>query len=183
MIPRRSLLSLGAGLGAAAATVALGGCGWAPVYARTRSGEPGIAARELSAISVDIIPDRQGQLLRQALQDRFEADGSGVARRYDLSVDYSIPGEGIAIQTDSSVTRVRMTGVANWTLRAQDPNRTVITTGRARAMDGVDINDAQYFAADLDTETVQRRLSVAIADQIALQLASFFRKRTIHAGA
>jgi LPS-assembly lipoprotein len=181
VIRRRTLLSLaGSGCAFAAAT-ALGGCGFAPVYARTGSGAPGIASRELSAISVDIIGDRPGQLLRQALQTRFEGDGSGVARRYDLSVDYSIPGEGIAVQPDSSVTYVRLIANAKWTLRAQDPARTVITTGRARAMDAVNVLDNQYFASDLETETVQRRLAEAVADQIALQLASFFRKRTIHA--
>ena len=181
MVLRRSLLQLGGIGGAVAAATALGGCGFRPLYARTESGGPGIASRELAAISVGIIPDRPGQLLRQALQDRFEGDGSGVARRYDLSVDYSIPGEGIAIQPDSSVTRVRLIANANWTLRAQDPNQTVLTTGRARAMDGVNILVNQYFAADLETEVVQRRLAQAIADQITLQLASYFRKRTIHA--
>lgn len=180
MIRRRSLLSLGGAGCAMAAATALGGCGFQPLYARTQSGEPGIASRELSAISVEIIPDRPGQLLRQALQTRFEGDGSGVARRYDLSVDYSIPGEGIAIQPDSSVTRIRMTANASWTLRAQDANRTVVTSGRARAMDAVNILDNQYFAADLETEAVQRRLAEEVADQITQQLASFFRKRTLH---
>jgi len=181
MILRRSLLQLGGIGGALAAATALAGCGFRPLYARTESGGPGIASRELAAVSVDIIPDRPGQLLRQALQDRFEGDGSGVARRYDLNVDYSIPGEGIAILPDSSVTRVRLIANANWTLRAQDPNQTVLATGRARAMDGVNIIQNQYFAADLETEVAQQRLAQAIADQITLQLASYFRKRTIHA--
>ena len=46
----------------------------------TASGKAGVAQRELAAIQVDLIPDRPGQLLRQALQDRLEMGASGVAR-------------------------------------------------------------------------------------------------------
>ena len=41
-------------------------------------------------------------------------------------------------------------------------------------MDGINIFDTQYFAADLENEAVQRRLADALADQITLQLAAFF---------
>jgi hypothetical protein len=44
-------------------------------------------------------------------------------------------------------------------------------------MDAINIFDQQYFAADLDNEQVQRRLASALADQIAMQLAVFFRHR------
>ena len=43
---------------------------------------------------------------------------------------------------------------------------------------GCDNNlDTQIFASDLENEAVQKRLADALADQITLQLASFFRKR------
>ena len=71
---------------ALAAGATLSGCGFQPVYMPTASGKAGVAQRELAAIQVDIIPDRPGQLLRQALQDRLEMGSSGVARRYELSV-------------------------------------------------------------------------------------------------
>jgi LPS-assembly lipoprotein len=143
----------------------------------TVSGYAGVAQRELAAIQVDLIPDRPGQVLRQALQDRFERDGSGEAHLYDLSVGFSVSGEGIAIQQDSSVTRIRMIGSANWTLVAQDPGRTKLSSGYAKAVDGLNLIDTQYFAADLENEVVTRRLANALADQITVQLAAFFRKR------
>ena len=182
MLDRRSLLRtafmrmavLPAG---AALSTSLGGCGFHPLYARAQSGGPGIATRELQAISVDIIPDRPGQLLRQALQDRFEGSGSGVARLYDLSVSYSIGGEGIAIQPDTSVTRIRLTGRADWFLHSQDPSRTLLAHGNARSLDAINILNEQFFAADLETEVVQRRIADAIADQITAQIASFFVRR------
>jgi LPS-assembly lipoprotein len=167
---RRRMLALTAG-------ATLSGCGFQPVYMPTASGRAGAAQRELAAISVDLIPDRPGQLLRQALQDRLEMGSSGVARRYDLSVGFGISGEAIAIQPDSQPTRIREIGSATWTLIAQDPGRTKLTSGYVKAVDGINLFDTQYFAADLENEAVQRRLADALADQITLQLATFFRKR------
>ena len=111
----------GGGLLALAAGASLSGCGFQPVYMPTASGKAGVAQRELAAIQVDLIPDRPGQLLRQALQDRLERSASGVAQRYDLAVAFGIAGEGIAIQPDNTATRIREIGSANWTLVAQDP--------------------------------------------------------------
>jgi LPS-assembly lipoprotein len=168
-LSRRGALSLGA-------CATLAGCGFEPVYMRTASGEPGPAQRDLAAVSVGIIPDRPGQLLRQALQDRFGSDAGDVAARYKLAVSYSIAGQGISILQSSISTRVRMIATANWTLTAAEGGQK-ITTGTAKSVDGYDILDQQYFAAQLSTEQIQRRLASAIADEITLQLAVFFRRR------
>ena len=159
------------------ACAALGGCGFRPVYMRTASGNPGAAQRELAAVDVRIIPDRPGQLLRQALQDRMELGSSDEPRRYELRVAYWIAGEGVAIEPNSLSSRVRLIGNANWTLIAQDPGRTVLLNGGAHAVDGFNTFDAQFFAGDLETEQVQRRLADAVAEQITAQLASYFRRR------
>lgn len=172
---RRRLLLLGAG-------VSLSGCGFHPVYMPTVSGQPGVAQRELAAINVNLIPDRPGQLLRQALQERFEGAGDSVARRYDLTVGFWIAGEGIAITPSSVATRVREIGNANWTLIAQDPGRTRLTSGYAKAVDGLNVFDTQYFAYDLESEAVTKRLAEALADQITLQLAAYFRKQAERSG-
>ena len=172
---RRQLLALGAG-------GALSGCGFQPVYMPTASGTAGAPQRELAAIQVALIPDRPGQLLRQALQDRLEMGASGIARRYDLTVSFWIAGEGIAVQQDSTATRLRETGNANWTLVAQDVGRTRLTSGFARAIDAINITDEQYFGADLENESLQRRMAGAIADQITMQLAIYFRRRAVASG-
>ncbi len=172
---RRRLLVLAAG-------ASLSGCGFQPVYMPTASGKAGVAQRELAAIQVDLIPDRPGQVLRQALQDRLEMGASVEAHHYDLSVGFSVSGEGIAILPDNNATRIRMIGGATWTLLAQDPARTKLSSGYAKAVDGYNLFDSQYFAADLETEVVTRRLADALADQIVIQLAAFFRKRATASG-
>jgi LPS-assembly lipoprotein len=164
------------------ACLLLAGCGFQPVYMRTAAGNAGAAQRELAAIDVAIIPDRPGQLLRQALQDRFEGAGSAAAQRYELRVGFGIAGDAIAIRPDSNPTRIREIGTASWTLVAQDPARSTVTSGTARAVDGYNLIDAQYFASDLENGVVQRRLAEALADQITLQLAAYFRQHAASSG-
>ncbi len=168
---RRRLVWLGA-------AAALPGCGFHPLYARS-SGLAGPALTEMGAVSVGIIPDRPGQLLRQALQERFEREGEGIARRYDLAVSFSIAGEGIGIQADTSTTRMRLIARAHWVLKAQDPTHTLLSSGDARTVDGYDAIDNQAFAFDLTNEAVQRRMAEAVADTITEQVAVYFSRRAM----
>lgn len=168
-IGRRALI-VGAAMG-------LTGCGFRPLYAPQADGAPSPVADELAAIHVDIIPDRPGQELREALQERFERFGIDPTKRYSLSVSYGIGGDGIAILPDNSSSYLRYIATAAWTLRSLEPPAQTVTTGSTRAVDSLNVLDQQYFAMDLETEAIQRRLAGEVADQISLQLASFFAKR------
>jgi len=168
---RRRALCLAALLGGA-----LTGCGFQPVYMPTQSGKAGIAQRELASVYVGPIGERPGQLLRQALQERFGND-SGTPAAYDLTVTYGIAGEGIAIEANNLATRLRLSGNATYTLIARDAKRTVLTTGGVRASDGVNVLDSQYFAADLEVEAKQKSIAENLATQIATRLAVWFRQQ------
>ncbi len=168
-ISRRALLPLGL-------AALLPGCGFRPLYAPASGGRPSVAQQGLAAIDIGLIPDRSGQLLRQALQDRFERQGAGVAHHYDLAIAYSIAQEGIGIQPDTSTTYSRVSGTASWTLTAQDPPHKVLISGTASALDGYNFINNQFFAAELEYETIQRRLAANLADQIMLQLSRYFLK-------
>jgi LPS-assembly lipoprotein len=159
-----------------ALALALSGCGFQPVYMPTATNKPGVAQRDLSAVFVEIIPERPGQLLRQALQERF-ADDSGTPAAYNLHVVFTISGEGVAIETNSIATRIRLIGNASWTLLDHDAKHTALTSGSARAFDAFNIFDSQYFAADLESEAEQKRLADTIASQITTQLAVWFRQQ------
>jgi LPS-assembly lipoprotein len=167
---RRAFLALGS-------SAALTACGFQPVYMPTASGQAGPAQRELAAIHVNLMAERPGMLLRQALQERFEGSGPAVAQRYDLTVTYWMAGEIIGVQPDTTVTRVRFVGYANWSLAAQDPARTHLTDGAVRAADALNLLDSQYFAANLEVTTIQKRVAQELADQITVQLAAYFRRR------
>jgi LPS-assembly lipoprotein len=155
----------------------LGGCGFRPLYS-SNDAEPGVRAR-LAEISVDLIPERSGQLLRQALQARLERGGAGTARRFDLAVQLVLAFEPIAVQADNSTSRVRIIGTANWVLRAQDAQRSTVASGSAREVDGYNIINQQFFAAELTNAAVQRRMTETLAEQIATQVALHFSRREV----
>ena len=160
-----------------AALLPLGACGFHPLYGSAPDGTAGPTATSLSQISVALIPERTGQLLRQALQERFERNGVPVAHRYDLTVSFGISGDAIALQPDTSNARVRFVGTAVYQLRAQDATRTLLTSGTARSVDGMNVFESQLFAADMETEVVERRIAQAVADDITAQLAVYFDRQ------
>ncbi len=160
----------------ALAGAALAGCGFHPIYGTGTEADSSVQNR-LREINVLLIPERSGQLLRQALQARLERGGTGTAPRYDLAVQYAISTEPIAILQDNSTSRVRLIGIANWTLVAQDAQRRTVTSGTAREVDGYNYINQQFFAVELASHSVQRRMADALADQITTQLALHFNRQ------
>ena len=167
LLARRGLLLAACG--------GVAGCGFQPLYGGATVGGTPMSA-ELGAIWVPPMPDRTGQLMRQALQQRLEGAGAAQAKRYEMQVAFVLAGEGIGIRPDNTTTRLRIIGTANWTLRDLSPQRAVLASGSARAVDGLNILNQQYFAADLETETVQRRLAETLAGQIVQQVATYMRQ-------
>ena len=156
------------------ALLALAGCGFHPVYATRGATAPVVAG--LSQIDVALIPERFGQLTREALQARLEPDGAGTIHRFRLVTNLGLATDAIGVRPDSVPTHVRLIGTASWTLTSEGPTGATLAHGTARDVDGYDVIDQQYFAADLANEAVQRRIAKALASQIALQLALYFEK-------
>ena len=171
--PRRALLRGVAGL------LALGtvGCGFRPIYSGgAAAGTDAALAGDMAATRVAVIPDRFGQLLRRALQQRLgQGRGESVAARWELLVGPSVSGEAVGIQSDGAATRVRMIATANWTLLRLTPRETV-ANGFERALDAYNIQGVQLFAADASREAMERRLAEQLADEVALRLAMQFRR-------
>jgi LPS-assembly lipoprotein len=155
--------------------LALPGCGFHPIYASNGS-QTGPARAGLGLISVANIPDRLGQLFRQALQARFDHGDAPAAKRFDLSVDFLLSSEAVGIQQDTTATRIRFMGQANWKLITRDAARATVTSGGAHAVNGLNTFDQQYFAQDTETETVEIRMIEELADDITIQLATYFDK-------
>jgi LPS-assembly lipoprotein len=151
------------------ALLALEGCGFHPLYAP--SGTTNVA---LSGVYVDVILNRNGQLLRQALQERLDGPDGGT-KKYELAVVFAESDEAIGIQSDNSSNRTRVIGSAHWTLKQPGLFGAKVTSGTARTVDGADVLDAQFFYASLAGQAIDRRMGAALADQIVQSLATYFR--------
>jgi LPS-assembly lipoprotein len=167
MITRRRFL-VAAGFAAAALTA---GCGFHPIYARG-----GAARGALPAIYVNLLVNRGGQMLRQALQQRLEGTDDAVAKRFTLTVAYGEAVQIVNVQQDNSVSRIRNVGTATWSLFPVGNPTNKLANGTVRSVDGYNIVDEQFFYQNLSEEAVERRLADALADQIVLGLSVYFDK-------
>lgn len=152
-----------------ALSLLLSGCGFHPLYDRA-----GASAASLAAVYVNIIPNRPGQLLRQALQAKLEGPNGAIAKRFTLGVSYSENVQALGVQADNSTTRNRDVGTATWSLHPVNNLSVQVTGGTARSVDGYNIIDEQFFYSDLSQEATERRLADALAEQIVTGLAVYF---------
>lgn len=156
---------------AALATVAaLAGCGFRPLY---RGHAP--AAANLAAIAVDPIPERVGQLLRNALLDRLNPRGEPRRPRYRLAVTLRRTSTALAIQPDATTTRFNLRLDVRFTLTEAATGRTVYADhSRAIASFNQVRSDFATLAAEKDSD---RRAAQAVSDEIATQLGVYFARR------
>lgn len=151
----------------------LGGCGFHPLLAPGSAGSKAALA-QLRTVFVPVMPERSGQLFREALQARLAGTGPSVAKRYQLNAPFTVSLEGLSIQQDTSTSRFRMTGSTSWSLLELAPPQSVVTTGYARLLDGYDNINQQYLSTAFESEAATRRLADNLADRVVQQLAIYF---------
>ena len=150
----------------------LAGCGFTPLYGQ--SGDSTVAAK-LDTIEVQNIPERTGQMLRLALETQLHADGAPTMQLYSLSVSYGLGIAAVGEQPDSSYSRERFNGTASWTLTPIGTPGKPLTHGTVTTEDALNIIDQQYFALQLETNTVNQQVADQLAAQITSQIATYFK--------
>ncbi len=158
------------------ACLSLAGCGFRPLYDDRPRGEGLPAAQALAATRVATIPDRQGQILRNAIIQRL-GNGPGVAPRYELHVALTIRRELLGVRRDETASRQRVSATADFTLRplrAGDP----VFASRAFAVDAFNITPNEFFAAQLSGEAAEARVAERLAEDIVAQIAAFYARGT-----
>jgi LPS-assembly lipoprotein len=150
--------------------LALGGCGFSPLY----GGGAGVQAR-LDEVKVAPIADRTGQLLRQAIETQMQVAGDPTQQLYMLTVDYGVDTQGIGVQQDTATTRQRFHAHASWVLSPIGQPGVALARGQASTEDALNIIDQQYFAQTLETNTVDGQVANEIAGQIVQQVAIYFK--------
>lgn len=96
---------------------ALSSCGFSPMYGTAsktdgNSQQSGSVKSNLSQIEIDIIPDRSGQFLRNALIDQFYTSGTPTNAPYRLKIDRineSVSDFDITIESEATRRQLRLT--------------------------------------------------------------------------
>jgi len=150
---RRKLLML--------APLALGACGFTPIFGR------GTAAESLiGKIALAPVDDRMGFEFYERLENRL---GRADQPLYQLEVIISVNSEGLAITQDNAITRYNLTAEANFSLTRIADNKLVLTD-TVRSFTAYSAT-ATAFATHVSERDANRRLAVALADQIATRIA------------
>ena len=147
---------------AAGASLALGGCGFTPLYAT-----PGLTSK-LASIDVIAPEGRTGFLLRQHLDDAFAKNRQGPAA-YSMRLALSEARYPRGVRTDNVATRYEYVVTADYTL-ANLPAGDVAKRGRVRVELTYDSAD-QPYASIVAQEDAQDRAAKEAARRIQLELA------------
>jgi len=154
------------------ASVALTGCGWAPLYADPQTGP---ASEELRAVQVDPILERIGQRLEIALRNSLNPSGEPTPARYRLRTTLSTSLSNLGIQSQGLATLGKLDIFATYFLiDMQSGNNLLVNT--LHVANTFDLNPNQYSTTVGEDDTAVR--SVAELDQeITTRLTLFFQRR------
>lgn len=155
------------GLTAATTVSLLSGCGFRPLYGGS-SDSSFIRENPLKGVSIALIEDREGQILRNFLIDRFQPDGSD---RYILTTELNVTEQDLGVAFDATTTRSRVVVTAGFILSYQ--GGTYSFSSRSAGSYSTVLSDYGTLVARQDaTERSLRE----IADEAKVRLVAFLSK-------
>lgn len=164
--------------------IGLSACGFQPLYKANNQATALNSAKTtavsaptdgFSQITIDPIPDRKGQYLRNQLIDTIYIDGYPQNERYRLHV--SKPSEHITrlgIQKDATATRAQMRLDAVFTLSDLETGEKLLKRNII-ATNSFNILTSQY-TTNVSTDYARERALDEIARQVVTQLALYFQR-------
>ena len=152
--------------------VVLTGCGFHPLYGERASSA--VANSELAAVDIDLIRDREGQMLRNALLDRFQPRGAALKPLFKLSIVLTQQRVGLAIRPDETGSRANLIIMAKYSV--QDlANSAVLFSGSSRAITGYNVLNSDFATTSSEADAVRRAvfdLSEQITTRVSVALAA-----------
>jgi len=153
------------------ALAVLSACGFRPMYA-DNAGAPALG-EEFGTVSIEPIPDRLGQMVRNHLLDRINPYGEPAAPDYLLKVTVDKSLEGYGFRSDEAITRESLTLNAVFTLVEQSSGK-VVLQDEVRAIQAYDVvqSDFANYSAEQDAEA---RTALQISEMVVARLGLFFK--------
>ena len=155
-----------------ALSLAVAGCGWAPLYADPQNGP---ASAELRAIHVDPIPERIGQRLELMLRNSLNPTGEPTKERYRLqtSLRFALSALGLIAAGTSTVGRVDL--VATYRLTDLQTGA-LLQTETLHSQNSFALNPNQYSTVVGEYDAALRS-AVELDEEIVTRLTLFLQSR------
>jgi LPS-assembly lipoprotein len=157
------LLGLGLTLG-----LSLSGCGFRPMYGKS-SADPAVMS-ELASVQVATIPDRNGQMLHNALLTGLNPMGEPQHPAYLLTVSLTTSDSALATLPDDTASRNLVTYTANYILTQKGKILAQGTSTKEVSYDYL----KQHFSDITAQESVNKRAADQVAGEIRNNLAAYF---------
>jgi LPS-assembly lipoprotein len=168
--PRKD--TIGAWLIMAFAGLALGGCGFTPLYGQNSVSASTDVVDAMAQVSIRPMPDREGMKLRQVLREGLQPKGM-TAPVYDLDVNVSARIEELGIRPDATSSRASLIFVASFKLTEGGVQ---VYGDRVQSIVSYNISDYQY--ATITSQGDAENLAIKqVGQEIRTRLAVYFHDR------
>ena len=172
---RRILRRRGALLVPLAGMLALSGCGFQPMYARTESA-PASPTDKMAVVRIAPLPDRIGQQMHNLLRDRLNPRGQPREPAYLLNVSLSETRRELGLRKDETATRANLLLSASFSLREISSKR-VLLNGSTLSVNSYNILTSQFATTFSENDARERALR-ELSDNIQTRLGIYFSKIT-----
>ena len=153
--------------------LALGACGFRPLYGTLGTSAPPQVTQALATISIPSLPDRQGMKLRQVLSEQLRPRGAAGGSAYDLEIGLTRHIDELGIRKDATSSRANFTLTARFYLRQAGQR---IFEDQVQSIVSYNILDDQYATVASQADAEDRAVS-QVGEQIKTRLAVYFHDR------
>jgi LPS-assembly lipoprotein len=153
----------------------LSSCGFSPMYGDSTSKNNTAIKTELSNVDIAIIPDREGQYLRNALIDRFYINGIPASPKYRLQINKVTENiSNFDVTIDSEVTRRQLKLITTMFLIDLETGKPVLKRN-LQAITSYNVLESEF--STIVTEQSARDAALDdIARQIERNTVLYFKK-------
>ncbi|MHA1113017.1 MAG: LPS assembly lipoprotein LptE [Alphaproteobacteria bacterium] len=154
------------------AVLALAGCGFQPLYGERPQGS---VAAVLAQVQIDLISDRLGQRLHNALRDRMIPRGGPARPLYRLRVAVNESKRRLAIHKDETTARASLQVSAIFEI-FDAGSGAALMKGKARATSSYNVLDSDFATLSAERDAQERAVRV-LADEITVRVGGFLHNR------
>ncbi|MAP24070.1 MAG: hypothetical protein CMM87_00870 [Rickettsiales bacterium] len=146
-------------------------CGFKPLL----SEENGDIVQAFSEIDIPVIPNRDGQIMRNELKKMFYVKGASAVKRYKLKVTTSSSDRNLSYLGDQTAGRKSVTVTANYQLIDLRSNE-VLTSGTVSRQGFYTVSTSNSFGTIISAERVKMDAVLMAARDLRIQIATYLSK-------
>ncbi|RED51350.1 LPS assembly lipoprotein LptE [Aestuariispira insulae] len=150
--------------------VSLAGCGFKPLYGNG-GGNDTDSRLLLQQVQIELIADKEGQILHNHLLDRFNPRGRPQKPNYFLSSELTISTASLGVTRDDNTTRQKLTVTSRFSLRNKQGESIEFSVSR---VSGYSETQSEYATLVAKEDAVHRSLR-EIAKDARARVAAFLK--------